>query len=115
MPTSSGLAFVQTTQPSWSCLSQVRLPAGCSSLMAFRFPITIHGLTRTELLAEGFSIPKSLFFRTCSVAQEFIDAERFHDIDVVVLWSAEGKLIKDAITKGCNPRNIKFTEITHHF
>jgi hypothetical protein len=47
------------------------------------------------------------------VAQEFIAAQRFHDVDVVILWSAEGKLIKDGLAKGA--RLARITEITHHF
>ena len=54
-----------------------------------------------------------IFQTARAVARELIDAGRFHEVDIVVLWSAEGKLIKDAISKGS--RLAEITEIAHHF
>ena len=56
-----------------------------------------------------------IFREARAVAREFIDSGRFHEIDVVLLWSSEGKLIREAIASGASIRGAKFTELTHHF
>ena len=49
------------------------------------------------------------------IAREMIDAERFQEIDNVIIWSAESQIMQQATDKGVPPGKRRLSENVHHF
>ncbi len=72
--------------------------------------------------ADGDTVRKGLpyagepiYLQAREIARKMIRQGDFHLVDAVIVWSAEGKVLKEAQDRGLSLRACRFSEVTHRF